>query len=97
MKNPLPLTNVKVLRPDPPRGGSRARQNRSPSSKNYSSDREATPTNRMHRNVLEACGKEVLLFLVPFQNLVFKRFGVVLDKVISAYFLSNSLIFNCVK
>ena len=43
----------------------------------------------MMRNMKE----EVLLFLVP----ILRRFGVVLDLVISTYFLSKSLISNDVK
>ena len=57
-----PGTCIKMFWPYLPRGGSRARQNRSlggsPSSKikkTSSSDRKATATNRIHSNDLEVC------------------------------------------
>ena len=39
-----------------------------------SSDRKATATNRMHSNDIEACGKKLLLFLVPFWSQIFGVF-----------------------
>ena len=39
-----------------------------------SADRKATATNRMDSNDLEACGKKVLLFLVPFRSQIFEAF-----------------------
>ena len=52
------------FRPDLPRGGSRAGQNRSrgPLLQRTSSDQKATSTNRMHSSDLEAFGKKCCYF-----------------------------------
>ena len=59
MKCSWPGTCVKMFWPYLPRGGSRARQNRSWGvpffKKTSSSDRKATATNRIHSNDLERC------------------------------------------
>ena len=58
MKCSWPGTCIKMLRPYLPRGGSRARQNRSPGGggpllQKTFSDWKATATNRIHSNDLE--------------------------------------------
>ena len=76
-KYPLSLTGVNVFRPDPPKGGSRAGQNRSRSpllQETSSSDRKATATNWMHSNDLEACDKNCCYFWFHSEVKIVTRF-----------------------
>ena len=70
MKCSWPGTCIKMFWPYLPRGGSRARPNRSRGSLlQKTSDQKATATNWIPSNDLEACYE--VLFLVPFCSLIF--------------------------
>ena len=77
MKCSWPRTCIKVFRPDPPRGGSRAGPEEvsgGPILQETSSERKAIATNQMNSNDLEACGKKCCFIFVPLRSQIFDAF-----------------------
>ena len=77
MKNSWSLTSVVVFPPDPPRGGSRAGQNRSwvsPSSRNFFFRPEGYSAKPSAWQWSRSMWEEMLLLLVPFRSQILTRF-----------------------